>query len=811
MGIETLYADGIEAGIQRQLANPTPEEGASFSTRSFLAAGMKGVPAAGLQVGGSVMDLLKGSQIESLRHPRPAALANQPDDSARRSADLQVFGTGGEPLRTKAEEFAPDPTTAHTADQVLYGFTRVGAKVAAATLAAPTLPIAGVLLAAEGTNTAYHELRAKGIDHETALKVAGIEGAGQAAAVLPMAGPTIAKTVALTAAAGPGTFMAQEKLSREILARAGYNDEASRHDPLDPLGLTIATLIPAAFGGAHAVGLARAAKPAPTLASVVEGIESSGKRYGADGKLLTSPKGAQGEMQVMPKTATDPGFGVVPAKDASTEELARVGRDYLEAMQHRYGSPDLAMAAYNAGPGAVDAALNKAAKDGSSWISHLPDETQAYVAKGMKKLGADTAAHAATDSVAVDAARTRVTQDALHRTLPNAPEAVGEVMKASDALAAGETPRVRPLSFDSFRPEDVLPPSLIERANRIIEASPKEERPALLTDEQAAKARVELEPAVRAAQEAKPAFDQQLQQLGRDLGAGVMVADVKGGARLLEKHVLENGSDVASMRDLVRGSLVVDKVKDVAPALAELQKRFEVTRIKDRFSKPLSSGYRDVLVNVRLPHGGEGEIQIHIPEMISAKKLGHKVYDIERGLAEDHPDKAGHVAVQNEIYAAAFAGNEGRTSNLLNPSRIQSANSAFESSSPSLRTLDAFGNGRDSPAALTATQELSGSRTTAMPSTSKNFEPSGNEGTFISTSEPIVRAPQGKPEAPPFRGSQVEQLVTDRPDMPVQMPGSDKTVTAAEALKLAKEEHAAELSQGDLVKAALECALGFGG
>lgn len=446
MGIESLYSAGIEDAIQRQIANPVPEGGASFSLRSVIAAGMKGVPRGALEAGGSVADILAPSLIESQRHPKPAVLADQPDDSVRRSNDLQLFGGGGDPARAKAAEFAPDPATATAADQLLHGLTRVGTKVAIASAAPGGTPVAATLLGIEGTNTAYHELIAQGVDPETAMKVAAVQGAGQAAAVAPMVGVTIAKTGILSVASGPGAFMAQEAMSRKILATAGYHDEASRHDPLDPLGLTVATLLPAVIGGVHAVGLAR--KPAPTLADVVLSNESGGKRYGTDGQLLTSPKGAQGEMQVMPGTATDPGFGVIPAKDHSPEELARVGRDYLDAMQHRYGSPDLAMAAYNAGPGAVDKALNA---HGADWLAHLPEETQQYVEKGMKKLGDQTVAHASTDPVAVDAARVRVTNDALHRSMPDDIEAPAEVMRASDSIAEGEMPRVKP--FGEIEPE----------------------------------------------------------------------------------------------------------------------------------------------------------------------------------------------------------------------------------------------------------------------------------------------------------------------------------------------------------------------
>lgn len=138
------------------------------------------------------------------------------------------------------------------------------------------------------------------------------------------------------------------------------------------------------------------------MVTITLGTESNGQRYGKDGGLLTSPKGAKGEMQVLDGTNLNPGFGVKPAADNSPDERARVGRDYLDAMLKRYGGdPAKAWAAYNAGPGRVDAALKNAEKpvminasaDPNApkkidWLSLLPQETQKYVAKNMAELGA---------------------------------------------------------------------------------------------------------------------------------------------------------------------------------------------------------------------------------------------------------------------------------------------------------------------------------------------------------------------------------------------------------------------------------------
>jgi hypothetical protein len=103
--------------------------------------------------------------------------------------------------------------------------------------------------------------------------------------------------------------------------------------------------------------------------------ESGGRRFDKQGNLLTSPKGAQGEMQVMPGTARDPGFGIRPAREGDADDLARVGREYFEKMLNKYGDTKLAAIAYNWGPGNTDKWLMAGADP-----SKLPRETQKYSA-----------------------------------------------------------------------------------------------------------------------------------------------------------------------------------------------------------------------------------------------------------------------------------------------------------------------------------------------------------------------------------------------------------------------------------------------
>jgi hypothetical protein len=68
----------------------------------------------------------------------------------------------------------------------------------------------------------------------------------------------------------------------------------------------------------------------------------------------------------------------------SPDEIARVGRDYLQAMLGKYGDTEKALVAYNWGPGATDKWLASGAKPEA-----LPAETRTYVQRVKGLLGKD--------------------------------------------------------------------------------------------------------------------------------------------------------------------------------------------------------------------------------------------------------------------------------------------------------------------------------------------------------------------------------------------------------------------------------------
>lgn len=124
----------------------------------------------------------------------------------------------------------------------------------------------------------------------------------------------------------------------------------------------------------------------PELVDLIERVaqqESGGQQFRPDGSPVTSSAGAIGVMQVMPGTAPEAAAlaGVAFDDNAYRNDPAYnqlIGIAYLSEMLRRYdGDVDLALAAYNAGPGAVDQSLQQ----GDNWLASLPAETQDYVTR----------------------------------------------------------------------------------------------------------------------------------------------------------------------------------------------------------------------------------------------------------------------------------------------------------------------------------------------------------------------------------------------------------------------------------------------
>lgn len=142
-------------------------------------------------------------------------------------------------------------------------------------------------------------------------------------------------------------------------------------------------------------------KQAEALLPTLTKVESSNRMYesvidpitGASterlllGPMTRSGERAQGMFQLMPSTMRRPGYGVTPVDFTKTgkafeKEMKRFSTDYLTAMIGLFdGDQQKALAAYNAGPGAVQKAVQKAAAEGTpdGWLKYVPNETKNYV------------------------------------------------------------------------------------------------------------------------------------------------------------------------------------------------------------------------------------------------------------------------------------------------------------------------------------------------------------------------------------------------------------------------------------------------
>ena len=106
--------------------------------------------------------------------------------------------------------------------------------------------------------------------------------------------------------------------------------------------------------------------------SILEGVMSQ-ESGGTNG--LTSPTGAEGLMQLEPGTAASLGV----SNPWNPQQNLNGGAKYLAQMDKEFGTWQLALAAYNAGPGEVSKLIHSHGKSFADIQKYLPAQTQNYV------------------------------------------------------------------------------------------------------------------------------------------------------------------------------------------------------------------------------------------------------------------------------------------------------------------------------------------------------------------------------------------------------------------------------------------------
>jgi hypothetical protein len=262
---DALYPDASEAALDAQMRRPPDAAPPTPWFKGAWSAIGKAVPRAGAEMGRAASTLLTPEAVGAVDAPSMFAAPGK-TSKAQAAQDIRQQDTA---LRDAIKEMTPDPETTGTASMILHDVTRFVGK-AAAYSAVGGMPgaVAGMGLD-EGANETLKRID-EGVDPATATKLGVLHGVASAAAVaVPVAGKTVAGTLGLAAAGGPGSYVGEQVAAKKILESNGYQEEADKIDPFDPLGLGISFLGPLAFGaGAHAMRGAKAKAQAKTAAEL---------------------------------------------------------------------------------------------------------------------------------------------------------------------------------------------------------------------------------------------------------------------------------------------------------------------------------------------------------------------------------------------------------------------------------------------------------------------------------------------------------------------------------------------------------------
>jgi hypothetical protein len=106
--------------------------------------------------------------------------------------------------------------------------------------------------------------------------------------------------------------------------------------------------------------------------------------------------------------------------------------------------------------------------------------------------------------------------------------------------------------------------------------------------------------------------------------------------RIMQK-VREKEGDASQLYDLAAGRVVYPTMEKLTAGLAHTAEALHgtgatIVRVKERFSEPMASGYRDVLMNIRTKEGIVTELRFELEPLLKISEGEHLPYEIKRGL-----------------------------------------------------------------------------------------------------------------------------------------------------------------------------------
>lgn len=121
-------------------------------------------------------------------------------------------------------------------------------------------------------------------------------------------------------------------------------------------------------------------------------------------------------------------------------------------------------------------------------------------------------------------------------------------------------------------------------------------------------------------------------------GNARLCPELKGRERALQKVQADYGGHPEKLMDLARASIVYDDAESLEKGV-EIVRAMDVVREKNNFETP-NGGYRDYNFNIRI-EGHICELQLHLSQIMDAKKKGHKHYNVVRDIEAQQKEHGG--------------------------------------------------------------------------------------------------------------------------------------------------------------------------
>ncbi|WP_435819901.1 toxin glutamine deamidase domain-containing protein [Micromonospora tulbaghiae] len=147
---------------------------------------------------------------------------------------------------------------------------------------------------------------------------------------------------------------------------------------------------------------------------------------------------------------------------------------------------------------------------------------------------------------------------------------------------------------------------------------------------------------------AQPELNTLAVALAGDQGSPDWRKEPKNRDRVLDK-LIEYENDASKLKDLAGARVQFDTLDAVYQALGRLAADPDVVilHIKDRFLDPQDSGYRDLLLNLRMSNGHMAELRLQLAAVEEVAEWEHALYEIRRDL-EALSESEGRPLTQTE-------------------------------------------------------------------------------------------------------------------------------------------------------------------